>query len=91
MAFQSDTDRFGQPRDPVADPQLDPALRDAAYARARPGSALWIVAGIIVLLGALAVWSGMFDNTSTAPTTATPPAVEAPAPAPQAPQPAPAQ
>lgn len=100
MAFQSDTDRYAAERetarDPVRDPAArDPALRDAAYMRARPASALWIVAGIIVLLVALAVWSGAFDGGTTTTTgTATPPAVEAPAPAPEAPQtpqPAPAQ
>lgn len=89
MAFQSDTDRYGYRHDP-ADPAFDPALREAEYVRARPGSALWIVAGVIVLLGALAVWSGMFDGGTSVNTTATPPVVEAPAPAP-APQPAPAQ
>ena len=89
MAFQSDTDRYGDRRGP-ADPALDPALRGTEYARARPGSALWIVAGIVVLLGVLAIWSGMFDRGTTVTSTATPPAVEAPAPAPQ-PAPAPAQ
>jgi hypothetical protein len=96
MAFQSDTDRLAAERetarDPALDPARDPALR-TRYARARPASALWIVAGIIILLGALAIWSGMFDsgtNTATE-TSATPPAAEAPAPAPQTPQPAPAQ
>ena len=103
MTYQPDTDRNRRAQAPIdGDPALrDPALREPAYT-SRSGAGMWIVGGLVVLLGVFAIWGGMFDNDNATRVTentanppvveqTTPPAAQEPVPAPETvPEPAPA-
>ncbi len=87
MTYPSDTERYAR----HADPDTDSAYRSDTLTYRRGPSAVWIVAGLIILVAILAIWGGAFD-TGPATNTATPPAVESPTTPPTpTPSPAPAQ